>query len=385
MEEKKDYGKTLNLPKTDFPMRASLPQNEPNIQKEVFEQGLYEKMLRKNEGKTPFVLHDGPPYANGEIHIGHALNKILKDTIVRYKNLKGFYTPYVPGYDTHGLPTEKRAIQVLGLNRDEISVSKFRDTCRDFALGFVEKQTEGFKRLGVLGDWENPYITLKPEYEARQIGVFGKMYQQGYIYKGLKPVYWCTDCETALAEAEIEYKDCDTTSIYVKFKVEDSKGKFDCKDTYMVIWTTTPWTLPGNVGITVGGEYEYSIVNTGKEKLIMATALVEEVMKNANIENYTTVQTLQGTDLEGVLCKHPFLDRTSRVVLGSDDTIVVELDTGTGAVHTAPGYGKEDYLCGIKNGLDIVVCVDGKDTKQKPQVHLLDYITKNLTKLLSLG
>lgn len=360
MEEKKDYGKTLNLPKTDFPMRASLPQNEPNIQKGVFEQGLYEKMLKKNEGKTPFVLHDGPPYANGEIHIGHALNKILKDTIVRYKNLKGFYTPYVPGYDTHGLPTEKRAIQVLGLNRDEISVSKFRDTCRDFALGFVEKQTEGFKRLGVLGDWENPYITLKPEYEARQIGVFGKMYQQGYIYKGLKPVYWCTDCETALAEAEIEYKDCDTTSIYVKFKVEDSKGKFDCKDTYMVIWTTTPWTLPGNVGITVGGEYEYSIVNTGKEKLIMATALVEEVMKNANIENYTAVQTLQGTDLEGVLCKHPFLDRTSRVVLGSDDTIVVELDTGTGAVHTAPGYGKEDYLCGIKNGLDIVVCVDGK-------------------------
>ena len=360
MEEKKDYGKTLNLPKTDFPMRASLPQNEPNIQKEVFEQGLYEKMLRKNEGKTPFVLHDGPPYANGEIHIGHALNKILKDTIVRYKNLKGFYTPYVPGYDTHGLPTEKRAIQVLGLNRDEISVSKFRDTCRDFALGFVEKQTEGFKRLGVLGDWEKPYVTLKPEYEARQIGVFGKMYQQGYIYKGLKPVYWCTDCETALAEAEIEYKDCDTTSIYVKFKVEDSKGKFDCKDTYMVIWTTTPWTLPGNVGITVGGEYEYSIVNTGKEKLIMATALVEEVMKYANIENYTTVQTLQGTDLEGVLCKHPFLDRTSRVVLGSDDTIVVELDTGTGAVHTAPGYGKEDYLCGIKNGLDIVVCVDGK-------------------------
>ncbi len=360
MEEKKDYGKTLNLPKTDFPMRASLPQNEPNIQKEVFEQGLYEKMLKKNEGKTPFVLHDGPPYANGEIHIGHALNKILKDTIVRYKNLKGFYTPYVPGYDTHGLPTEKRAIQVLGLNRDEISVSKFRDTCRDFALGFVEKQTEGFKRLGVLGDWENPYITLKPEYEARQIGVFGKMYQQGYIYKGLKPVYWCTDCETALAEAEIEYKDCDTTSIYVKFKVEDSKGKFDCKDTYMVIWTTTPWTLPGNVGITVGGEYEYSIVDTGKEKLIMATALVEEVMKYANIENYTTVQTLQGADLEGVLCKHPFLDRTSRVVLGSDDTIVVELDTGTGAVHTAPGYGKEDYLCGIKNGLDIVVCVDGK-------------------------
>lgn len=359
-EEKKDYGATLNLPKTDFPMRASLPENEPKIKERVFDKDLYKKILKKNEGHTPFVLHDGPPYANGEIHIGHALNKILKDTIVRYKNLQGYYTPYVPGYDTHGLPTEKRAIQVLGLNRDEIPVSKFRDTCRDFALGFVEKQTEGFKRLGVLGDWEEPYITLKPEYEARQIGVFGEMFKKGYIYKGLKPVYWCTDCETALAEAEIEYKDCDTTSIFVKFKVTDSKGKFDEKDTYIVIWTTTPWTLPGNVGITVGGEYEYSIVDVGTEKLIMATALVESVMKQAGISEYKTVGTLEGTDLEGVLCKHPFLDRTSRVVLGSDDTIVVELDTGTGAVHTAPGYGKEDYLCGLKNGLDIVVCVNGK-------------------------
>ncbi len=359
-EEKKDYGATLNLPKTDFPMRASLPENEPKIKERVFDKDLYKKILKKNEGHTPFVLHDGPPYANGEIHIGHALNKILKDTIVRYKNLQGYYTPYVPGYDTHGLPTEKRAIQVLGLNRDEIPVSKFRDTCRDFALGFVEKQTEGFKRLGVLGDWEEPYITLKPEYEARQIGVFGEMFKKGYIYKGLKPVYWCTDCETALAEAEIEYKDCDTTSIFVKFKVTDSKGRFDEKDTYIVIWTTTPWTLPGNVGITVGGEYEYSIVDVGTEKLIMATALVESVMKQAGISEYKTVGTLEGTDLEGVLCKHPFLDRTSRVVLGSDDTIVVELDTGTGAVHTAPGYGKEDYLCGLKNGLDIVVCVNGK-------------------------
>lgn len=358
--EKKDYGKTLNLPKTDFPMRGNLPQNEPNILKEVLENNLYEKMLKKNEGHTPFVLHDGPPYANGEIHLGHALNKILKDTIVRYKNLQGFYTPYIPGYDTHGLPTEKRAIQVLGLDRDAIGVSKFRDTCRDFALKFVDIQTEGFKRLGVLGDWKNPYITLKPEFEARQIGVFGEMYKKGYIYKGLKPVYWCTDCETALAEAEIEYKDCDTTSIYVKFAVTDSKGKFDSKDTYIVIWTTTPWTLPGNVGITVGGEFEYSIVDVGKEKYIVATALVDEVMKLAGISEYKTVGTLMGTDLEGVLCKHPFLERTSRVVLGSEDTIVVELDTGTGAVHTAPGYGKEDYMCGMKNGLETVVTVDGK-------------------------
>ena len=263
-EEKKDYGKTLNLPKTDFPMRGNLPENEPKIKEEIFDNGLYEKMLKKKEGKTPFVLHDGPPYANGEIHLGHTLNKVLKDTVVRYKNLKGYYTPFIPGFDTHGLPTEKRAIQVLGLNKDEIGVTKFRNTCHDFAMGFVQKQTEGFRRLGVLGDWENPYITLKPEFEARQIGVFGEMYKKGYIYKGLKPVYWCTDCETALAEAEIEYADVKTTSIYVKFKVRDGKGKLDEKDTYIVIWTTTPWTLPGNTGITVGEEFEYSVVNTAR-------------------------------------------------------------------------------------------------------------------------
>ena len=359
-EEKKDYGKTLNLPKTDFPMRGNLPENEPKVQQEIFENDLYEKMLKKNEGHKSYVLHDGPPYANGEIHIGHALNKVLKDTIVRFKNLQGYYTPYVPGYDTHGLPTEKRAIQVLGINRNEISVSKFRDTCRDFALQFVDKQTEGFKRLGVLGDWKNPYITLKPEFEARQIGVFGEMYKKGYIYKGLKPVYWCTDCETALAEAEIEYKDSKTTSIYVKFPLKDGKGKIDEKDTFFVIWTTTPWTLPGNMGITVGGDYEYSVVDVGSEKYVIATELVDKVMRLAKIENYKTVQTIEGKELEGMLCKHPFLDRDSRVVLGSEDTIVVELDTGTGAVHTAPGYGKEDYLCGLKNDLDIVVTVDGK-------------------------
>ena len=235
MEEKKDYGKTLNLPKTDFPMRASLPENEPKIKEEVFDNGLYEKMLKKNEGNASFVLHDGPPYANGEIHIGHALNKVLKDTIVRYKNLKEYYTPYLPGFHTHGLPTEIKAINALGLNKDDSDVIKFRDTCRDFALKYSKIQTEGFKRLGVLGDWEHPYITFQPEMEARQIGVFGSMYKKGYIYKGLKPVYWCADRETALAEAEIEYADDKTTSIYVKFPVHDSKGKFDKKDTFFDI------------------------------------------------------------------------------------------------------------------------------------------------------
>ena len=358
--EKKDYGKTLNLPKTDFPMRGNLPEREPDIEKEIFNNDLYEKILEKNKGHESFVLHDGPPYANGEIHIGHALNKILKDTIVRYKALKGFYTPYVPGFDTHGMPTEKKAIEKLGLDRDKIPVSQFRDTCLEFTRNYKDKQIEGFKRIGAIGDWKDPYITYEPRSEARQLGVFYDMYKNGYLYKGLKPVYWCTDCETALAEAEIEYQDVDTMSIFVKFPVVDSKNKFDIKDTYFVIWTTTPWTLPGNVGITIGGEFEYSIVETGNEKLIMATELVENVMKEAGIEEYKTVQTLSGVELEGVLCKHPFLDRESRVVLGSDDTIVVELGTGTGAVHTAPGYGKEDYLCGLKNGLEIVVTVDGK-------------------------
>jgi isoleucyl-tRNA synthetase len=359
-EEKKDYGKTLNLPSTDFPMRGNLPEREPQILNEIFENDLYEKILKKNEGHESFVLHDGPPYANGEIHAGHALNKILKDTIVRYKSMKGYYAPYIPGYDTHGMPTEKKAIEKLGLDRDKIPVTKFRDTCKEFTSKYKEMQTEGFKRLGVLGDWDNPYVTYDPKMEARQIGVFGDMYKKGYIYKGLKPVYWCTDCETALAEAEIEYKDVSGTSIYVKFPVKDSKGKFDEKDTFIVIWTTTPWTLPGNLAITLGEDFEYSIVDTGKEKYIMATELVKKVMELAEIKEYKEVKKFKGKDLEGVLCRHPFLDRDSVVIMGSEDTVDVQLTEGTGAVHTAPGYGKEDYLAGLKNGLDIVVTVDAK-------------------------
>lgn len=359
-EEKKDYGQTLNLPKTDFPMRGNLPENEPKIFDEIFENDLYEKMLKKNEGKEPFVLHDGPPYANGEIHTGHALNKALKDTIVRYKNLKGYYTPFVPGFDTHGMPTEKKAIEKLGLNRDEIPVNKFRDTCKEFTQDYKDKQIKGFKRLGVVADWKNPYITYQPQMEAKQLGVFGTMYKKGYIYKGLKPVYWCTDCETALAEAEIEYKDVKSNTAYVKFPVIEGKGLFDERDTYVVIWTTTPWTLPGNTGITISPDFKYSLVEAQGEKLIMASELVENVMKLAEIEDYSVIKEYEGKELEGVICKHPFMKRESRVVLGSDDTILVELDTGTGAVHTAPGYGKEDYLCGLKNGLDMVVAVDSK-------------------------
>ena len=387
-EEKKDYSSTLNLPKTDFPMRGNLPTKEPETLKAVFENGLYEKILKKNEGHKHFVLHDGPPYANGEIHAGHALNKILKDTIVRYKAMKGFYAPYVPGYDTHGMPTEKKAIEKLGLDRSKIPVTKFRDTCREFTTNYKDIQTEGFKRLGVLGDWDHPYITYDHATEARQIGVFGDMYKKGYIYKGLKPVYWCTDCETALAEAEIEYKDVTGESIYVKFPVEDSKGLFDKKDTYVVIWTTTPWTIPGNMGITIGADYEYSMVelkenkeNAKLERLIIATELVEKVMKLAEVEDYKTVQTFKGSELEGVLCKHPFLDRMSRVVLGSETTVNVTLDEGTGAVHTAPAYGKEDYLQGLKDKLGMVVAVDdkGKQTAEAGEFAGQFYAKSNKT------
>ena len=341
LEEKKDYGKTLNLPKTDFPMRGNLPENEPKIFEEVFQNDLYEKMLKKNEGKEPFVLHDGPPYANGQIHAGHALNKVLKDTIVRYKNLKGYYTPFVPGFDTHGMPTEKKAIEKLGLNRDEIPVAQFRDTCKEFTKEYKDIQIKGFKRLGVLADWKNPYITYDPKMEARQLGVFGTMYKKGYIYKGLKPVYWCTDCETALAEAEIEYEDTKSNTAYVKFPVIEGNGLFDERDSYVVIWTTTPWTLPGNTGITIGGDFKYSLVDVQGEKLIIASKLVEKVMQIAKIEDYSILREFEGKQLEGVKCKHPFLERESRVVLGSDDTILVELDTGTGAVHTAPGMVKK--------------------------------------------
>lgn len=371
-KEKKDYSQTLNLPKTDFPMRGGLPQKEPQILNEVYENGLYEKILKNNEGHPTFVLHDGPPYANGEIHAGHALNKILKDTIVRFKSMQGYYAPYVPGFDTHGMPTEKKAIEKLGLDRNKIPVTKFRDTCQEFTSNYKDVQTEGFKRLGVLGDWDHPYITYDPKMEARQIGVFGDMYKKGYIYKGLKPVYWCTDCETALAEAEIEYKDVTSTSIYVKFPVDDSKGLFDGKDTSIVIWTTTPWTLPGNTGITIGGDFEYSLIKVelpegmksyttqSTEKLVIATELVDKVMKTAGIEEYRTIKTFKGKEMDGIMCHHPFLDRQSKVVIGSEVTVNVDLVEGTGCVHTAPAYGKEDYLQGLKDNLPIIVTVNAK-------------------------
>lgn len=363
-EEKKNYGKTLNLPKTEFPMRGNLANTEPEILENIFENGLYNKIIAKNKDRKTFILHDGPPYANGPIHIGHALNKILKDTIVRYKSLQGFRSDFIPGFDTHGLPTEIKAIEKLKLNREEIEVNKFRDTCKEFNKEFIKLQTDGFKRLGILGDWENPYITYNKEIEKEQLDVFGTMYEKGYIYKGLKPVYWCASCQTALAEAEIEYADHKSKSIYVKFEVTNSKGLFDKKDTYLVIWTTTPWTLPGNMAITISDKYDYALVKVKKEgkeeNYVLMDDMVEDLMKTFGIEEYEKVKTIKNEELSGVEYKHPFLDRISKVILGSDDTILVEKGSGTGLVHTAPAYGNEDYLAGKKYGIEMYVAVDEK-------------------------
>ena len=363
-EEKKNYGKTLNLPKTEFPMRGNLANTEPEILENIFENGLYNKIIAKNKDRKTFILHDGPPYANGPIHIGHALNKILKDTIVRYKSLQGFRSDFIPGFDTHGLPTEIKAIEKLKLNREEIEVNKFRDTCKEFNKEFIKLQTDGFKRLGILGDWENPYITYNKEIEKEQLDVFGTMYEKGYIYKGLKPVYWCASCQTALAEAEIEYADHKSKSIYVKFEVTNSKGLFDKKDTYLVIWTTTPWTLPGNMAITISDKYDYALVKVQKdgkeENYIVMDDMVEDLMKTFEIEEYEKVKTIKNEELSGVEYKHPFIDRISKAILGSDDTILVEKGSGTGLVHTAPAYGNEDYLAGKKHGIEMYVAVDEK-------------------------
>lgn len=353
-----DYSKTLNLPQTEFPMRANLPEREPQMLSYWSDENIYAKKVARNQGKAKFVLHDGPPYANGNIHIGTALNKILKDIIVKYKSLQGFEAPYVPGWDTHGLPIEHAAIKILGLNRHELNPLDLRRECKQYALKCLDMQREDFKRLGVSGDWENPYVTLYPEYEAKQIKVFGEMAKQGYIYKGLKSVYWCTSCETALAEAEIEYAEKKSHSIYVKFPVLDDKGNLPVgvnpEQVFAVIWTTTPWTMPANVAICVNPELEYVWVQAGQEIYLLAAGLADSVMKAAKIEEYTILAKLKGADLEGMIFSHPFIERESPIVLGDH----VTLEQGTGCVHTAPGHGQEDFEVGMKYGLPIINPVD---------------------------
>ncbi len=356
-----DYNATLNLPKTDFPMRAGLPKSEPVTLKNWEDEKIYDKLMKLNEGKPLFVLHDGPPYANGNIHLGTALNKILKDFIVRYKNMSGFKAPYVPGWDTHGLPTELKARKEAGVSSSaDISVIELRKMCQKFVEQSLDDQRTQFKRLGVIGEWDNPYITLTHDFEAEQIRVFAEMACKGYIYKGLKPVYWCPECKTALAEAEIEYAEDPCHSVYVKFKVTDDLGKFsamgvDPEKTYFVIWTTTTWTLPANVAICVGPSFDYAVIKTGDEYLVMAEELYKGAMADADITDYEVVGTIKGSELEYMKTAHPFIDRTSLVIVGDH----VTLESGTGCVHTAPGHGIDDYnVCLNYPDIPIVVPVD---------------------------
>lgn len=357
-----DYSQTLNLPKTEFPMRASLPQREPEILNKWLTEDLYGKLMAHNEGKPLFILHDGPPYANGDMHMGHALNKTLKDIITRYKNMSGFKAPYIHGWDTHGLPIERQAIKKLGINRDQAGPVKFRETCRDFALGYVENQKKQIQRLGAIGDWDDIYVTLDPKFEEKQIRIFGEMAKKGYMYRALKPIYWCPDCETALAEAEIEYAEDKANSIYVKFNVKEDNGTLsalgvDPKKVYFVIWTTTTWTLPANVAISLNPDFEYSLVKAGEEVYVVATELVESAMAAGSITEYETVATVKGSELEYVKCYHPFIDRESLIIVGDH----VTLDAGTGCVHTAPGHGVEDYIvCQKYKEIPIIVPVDEK-------------------------
>ena len=341
-----DYNQTVHLPQTDFPMRAGLPKREPEMLQEMYDHDLYHKMVKRNEGKPTFVLHDGPPYANGNIHIGTALNKILKDMIVKHRNMTGWCAPYVPGWDTHGLPIESAVLKDKKVKRDEMTTAQFRTKCRDYAESYIEKMTGQFQRLGVLGEWENPYITLLPEFEAKQIEVFGKMAEKGLIYKGMKPVYWCPFDQTALAEAEIEYADDPCTTIFVKFPVADDKGKLgqyaDLSRTYFVIWTTTPWTIPGNYAICLNAEFDYMLLQVpGGDVYVLAQDLAESVCKAAGIDYAacTVLATLKGSAFELMRAKHPLFDRESVILNGEH----VTLDAGSGCVHTAPGFGAEDF------------------------------------------
>ena len=353
--ETKDYKDTLLMMKTDFPMRGNLGVNELPIQAKWEENHIYEKALEQNKGNQTFFLHDGPPYANGSIHVGHALNKILKDFLIRYKTMSGFYAPYLPGWDTHGLPIEAALTKNSKVNRKEMSVSAFRTLCEKYALEQVETQKKGFKRLGVLGEWDDPYITLNHKYEAAQLRAFGVMASKGLIFKGLKPVYWSPSSETALAEAEIEYKDVNSSSIYVAFQVVDGKNVLspDCE---LVIWTTTPWTIPANLAICAGPDIVYCVVSVNGRFLVVAKELLENFVKVMEYDNYTIVKEINGSELENITYKHPLFNRISPVILGDH----VTLESGTGLVHTAPGHGEDDFVVGKKYGLDILCPVDSR-------------------------
>ncbi|WP_342575232.1 isoleucine--tRNA ligase [Solibacillus sp. FSL K6-1781] len=368
-----EYKDTLLMPKTDFPMRGGLPTKEPQVQAQWDEMDINKLVLERTKDRPHYLLHDGPPYANGDIHIGHALNKVIKDMINRQKSMSGFHVPYIPGWDTHGLPIEQ-ALTNKGVKRKEMSVAEFRELCEKYAYEQIENQKSQFRRLGVRGDWANPYITLKPEFEARQIEVFGKMAEKGYIYKGLKPVYWSPSSESALAEAEIEYKDVESYSIYVAFGIKDSKGVVPA-DAKFVIWTTTPWTIPANLGISVNPEFTYVVVETNGSKYIVAKDLLEKLSATFGWEDVQIVQEVQGEQLDMIVAEHPIYKRDSLVMVGDH----VTADAGTGCVHTAPGHGEDDYQIGKRYGLDILSPVDngGCYTNEAPGFEELFYEKAN--------
>ena len=377
-----NYKKTLNLPKTNFPMKANLPEREPEFLKFWEEKDIYKKSIENKSKDKTFILHDGPPYANGNIHLGTAFNKILKDFIVKYKTMRGFYSPYIPGWDTHGLPIENQTLKSLNVSRTEIPPTDLRKKCREYALKFVDIQREEFKRLGVRGDWENPYLTLTKEYEAKQIEVFGELAEKGYVYRGLKPVYWCSTCETALAAAEIEYYDETSHSIYVKFEIIDLKKlkekfpTFNGDKAYVLIWTTTPWTLPANLAIALHPEYDYVLIEYKDEYLLFAKELIEPVLKKIeNDPKYKILGQVKGKELEYIKTKHPFIDRESPIVLAD----YVTLTDGTGCVHTAPGHGQEDYETGVRYKLPIYSPIDdyGRFTEEAGDLKGLKYDKAN--------
>lgn len=364
---KKEYKNTLNLPQTTLAMRANATVRELEIQKFWEENNIYEKMIAERDKTNSFVLHDGPPYLSSEkIHVGTAMNKILKDILIKYKSQRGFYAPYVPGYDGHGLPIENAVVKNIKGGRHAISEVELRAKCREFAHKNLKGQESEFKRLGVLGNWENPYLTIDPEYEAEQVRVFGEMYKKGYIEKGLKPVYWCAACETALAEAEVEYADHTSTSIYVRFKFDDESVKKISsilnnangnKDVYAIIWTTTPWTIPSNMAISMHPRFEYTFFEYKNDVYVAAQELLASFLKDVEWDeaDIKVLETCVGQDLELLATKHPLVDRKSPIILGEH----VTLDAGTGSVHTAPGHGLEDYEVGCKYNIDVFSPLDG--------------------------
>ena len=357
-----DYKNTIITPKTDFPMRAGLPTREPPMLEHWNKIDVYSLLLEKNKDKPAFILHDGPPFSNGDIHMGHALNKTLKDFIVRSYAMRGYYTPFTPGWDNHGMPIESAIIKKNKLNHKTMPVTEFRSACEAFAEDFIQRQMAGFRRLGVLGDWEHPYRTMDKHFEAEEVKVFGEMYRKGYIYKGLKPVYWCPKDETALAEAEIEYQDDPCTSIYVKFALKDTQGKMSTENTYVVIWTTTPWTLPGNLAIALNANESYVLVDAKNgERYIVAEALLEKTMKAGGIAEYEILERHEGRFFEYMTAQHPFLERDSLLVCAD----YVTMDSGTGCVHTAPGFGADDYQTCRRYKIDLIVPVDDRGYQTK--------------------